>query len=359
MKKLTTLLSLVLILLFIGCSIAESQPDNTQGSQQDSTQSGNVQTAVQQEEEPEELVLSFVGDLMFDKSVAGFIKSKGADYVFEGYAAHFKASDIVFGNLETSMSNKGQPMKDKEYTFRSSPQLAPYLKKYNFTALSIANNHVLDYGPLAFNDTMKVLKENGISYVGGGYNKQEASNGVIIEKKGVKIGFVAFTRVTPAVDWYAGAKKAGILGAYKVHEIEVLEAVKGLEGKCDLLVVSLHWGKEGSTAVREQEVELAHLLIDSGVDVIMGHHPHVVQRVEMYKGKPIFYSLGNFIFTTSRAEICNKTMMATVRYGNKGELKSVEAVPGMIKLGRPIPMEEPQKKEFIDYINKMNIDLKL
>lgn len=360
MKKLTAMLALVLLVLFLGCSRAESQPDNTQSSEQ-GVQGESIKEAVQQEEEQaqEELVLSFVGDMMFDKSVAGFIKAKGEDYVFQGYEKHFKSSDIVFGNLESALSVKGQPIKDKEYTFRSSPKLAPYLKKYHFEAVSIANNHSLDFGPSAFTDTMKALKENGILYGGGGYNKKEASDGVIIEKKGRKIGFIAFTRVTPSVDWYAGAKKPGIIGAYKVHEAEVLAVVGNLKEKCDLLVVSVHWGKEGSVDVREQEKELAHLLIDSGVDVIMGHHPHVVQGVEMYKGKPIFYSLGNFFFTTSHAAICNKTMLATVRYDSSGELKSVEAVPGIINAGRPFPMDETQKMEFFDYLNRKNVGLKL
>ena len=361
MKKHAALLALILILMFFGCSAADSGPENAQETQVDEIQSINIEEpkAGEQQEGQEELVLSFVGDMMFDKSVAGFIKSKGEDYVFEGYKKHFMESDIVFGNLETAMSNKGEPMKDKQYTFRSSPKLASYMKKYNFSVVGIANNHILDYGPLAFTDTLKLLKENGISYAGGGYSKQEASQGVITEKKGTKIGFIAFTRVSPSVDWYAGAKKPGIIGAYKAHEAEVLEAVKRLEGECDILIVSLHWGKEGSVAVRKQEAELAHLLIDTGADVIMGHHPHVVQGMEMYKGKPIFYSLGNFFFTTSRAEICNKTMLVTVRYGNKGELKSIDAVPGKIGYGRPVPMEEAQKREFIDYLNKMNVDIKL
>jgi poly-gamma-glutamate synthesis protein (capsule biosynthesis protein) len=266
---------------------------------------------------------------------------------------------MVFGNLESSLSYRGQPIKDKEYVFRSSPKVVPFLKQHKFSALSIANNHVLDYGPAAFTDIMKILKENGINYGGGGHNRQEAVEGVITEEKGLKVGFIAFTRVTPSVDWYAGAKKPGIIGAYKVHEAEVLKAVANLKPKCDILVVSLHWGKEGSTTIRGEEKELAHKLVDTGADVIMGHHPHVVQGIEIYKNRPIFYSLGNFFFTTSRAAICNKTIMATVRFGSNGEFKSVEAVPGIINYGRPIPMAEAQKIEFIEQLNKMNINLKL
>ncbi len=369
MRKLAALLSIILVLLFFGCAGEDNYKDDTQVSQENlHSGQNNIQSSVGQEtlqqneeveEEQEELVLSFVGDMMFDRSVAGFIKSKGSDYVFQGYEKHFRDSDIVFGNLETSLSYRGQPIQEKEYVFRSSPKIAPFLKKHKFSALSIANNHVLDYGPAAFTDIMKLLKENGINYGGGGHNKQEALEGVVVEEKGLKIGFIAFTRVTPSVDWYAGAKKPGIIGAYKVHEAEVLEAVVSLKSKCDILVVSLHWGKEGSTTIRKEEKDLAHKLVDTGADVIMGHHPHVVQGIEMYKGKPIFYSLGNFFFTTSKAAINNNTIMATARFDSTGTLKSVEAVPGIISYGRPVPMEEAQKTEFIEQLNKMNINIKL
>jgi poly-gamma-glutamate synthesis protein (capsule biosynthesis protein) len=360
MKKTTALSVIMAILLVIGCSSAEGQ-DNEANVQK------NIQDSIVQEEiltetilpEEEELVLSFAGDIMFDKSVAGFIKAKGEDYVFQGYEKQFKGSDIVFGNLETSLSNSGQPNPEKKFSFRSSPKLAPFMKKYNLTAVSIANNHSLDYGRAAFVDTMKILKENGISYGGGGHNKKEATDGVIIEKKNLNIGFIAFSGFNPDVDWYAGEKRAGIIGAYKVHEAEVLKAVSELDSKCDILVVSIHWGKEGITTVRAQESELAHKLVDAGADVIMGHHPHVVQGFELYKDKLILYSLGNFIFTTSYAEISNKTVLATGRFDRSGKLKSVEAVPGIIKSGRPFPMDEVQSRAFLEYLNGMSINIEL
>lgn len=360
MKKITALSAIIIALLVIGCSGADIEQENDQRVQEN-TQGSIVQETVQQEveKEEEELVLSFAGDIMFDKSVAGFIKSKGEDYVFQGYEKYLKSSDIVFGNLETALSNNGQPVIDKEHTFRSSPKLAPFMKKYNFTAMSIANNHALDYGRAAFVESMKVLKENGISYGGGGHNKKEASDGVIIEKKGLKIGFIAFSSVIPSVDWYAGDKRPGIIGAYKVHEAAILKAVNNLDSKCDVLVVSIHWGKEGTTTVRERESELAYKLVDAGADVIMGHHPHVVQSFELYKDKLILYSLGNFIFTTSYSEISNKTILATARFDQSGKLKSVEAVPGIVKWGRPFPMDEVQGRAYLDYLNKMSININL
>lgn len=358
MKRISALVAAITIILLIGCSGTESADDTR--SIREEPKSGMVQeTAGHEEDTGEELVLSFAGDIMFDKSVAGFIKSKGEDYVFQGYEKYFRGSDMVFGNLETALSNSGQPIPDKEHTFRSSPRLAAFMKKYNFAAMSIANNHTMDYGRDAFVETMKALKDNGIGYGGGGHNKKEAADGIVLNKKGLDIGFIAFTSVVPSTDWYAGEKRPGIIGAYKVHEAEVLSAVRALDSKCDILIVSMHWGKEGTTEVREREVELAHKLVDAGAEVVMGHHPHVVRRFEMYKDKLILYSLGNFIFTTSHAEISNRTVLATVRFDSNGRIKAVEAVPGIIKWGRPFPMDEVQGREYLDYLNKMNINIEL
>ncbi len=361
MKKLIVLTYILLVIMFIGCAGKDNEQNSLQDNQ-GNEESSVVTEAVQQEELPEEeeeLVLSFVGDVMFDRSVAAFIKSKGADYIFEGYEKHFRASDIVFANLETSVCSRGEPEEEKEYTFRSSPKLVPFLKKYNFLAVSIANNHAMDYGREAFREGLGILKENGIAYGGGGYSKKEALEGAVIEKKGLRIGFIAFTGVVPSVDWYAGKNRSGIIGGYKVHEPEVLEAVSSLKERCDILVVSMHWGKEGQTEPRQQEKELAHKLVDAGADVVMGHHPHVVQSAELYDDRLILYSLGNFIFTTSYARISNNTIMATAHFDKNGKLKKTEAVPGIINSGRPVPMDELQGKEFVDYLNKQNINIEL
>lgn len=356
MKKIAALTAIIITIMVICCSGTDTE-EKKELAIQDNTRDSIVQETVRKENE--ELVLSFAGDIMFDKSVAGFIKSKGEDYVFQGYEKYLKSSDVVFGNLETSLCSSGQPVSEKEHIFRSSPKLASFMKKYNFTVMSIANNHTMDYGRAAFVESLRILKESGISYGGGGHNREEANDGVIIEKKGLKIGFIAFTSVIPSVDWYAGEKRPGIIGAYKIHEEEVLKAVGNLDAKCDILVVSVHWGKEGATEVREQESEMAHKLVDAGADVIMGHHPHVVQSFELYQDKLILYSLGNFIFTTSYSEISNKTILATARFDKSGSLKSVEAVPGIVKWGRPFPMDEVQGRAYLDYLNKKNININL
>lgn len=314
-------------------------------------------TAAEREQQ-EGITITLAGDMMFDKYVGMRIKQYGGSSIFEDYAGYLKNSDIVIGNLETALSDRGTPVEGKEYTFRSRPEVARLLKEHNFTAVSIANNHILDYGVPAFNDTLKHLKDAGIHYGGGGYNRAEAEAGIVIEKNNTKVGFIAFSGVIPSVDWYAGKNRPGILGAYKVHEAAVTQSIKKLKERCDLVVVSVHWGKEGAVDVRKQETEMAHKMVDAGADIVMGHHPHVVQGVELYNGKPIFYSLGNFIFTQSRSEICNKMLIASIRYDRDKNVAGIDVVPGIINGGKPVVMDEKQKSQFITDLNKQSINIR-
>lgn len=311
------------------------------------------------EEENKNITISMVGDMIFYWSVEASMKKYGDGFVLEGYGPLMRQSDIVLGNLETPVSKRGKPMEDKQFTFRGRPEILKILKDNNFSAVSIANNHVLDFGPDAFLDTLDNLREYELLYAGGGRNKDEADKGVIIEKNGIKVGFLAYTKVVPVVDWYAKKNRPGIVGAYKVHEKEFVNAIREAKNNCDVLVVSVHWGKEASTEIKDEEKYIGHSMIDAGADIIMGHHPHVVQGMEMYKGKPIFYSLGNFIFTRSKLDISNKTMMATVTIDGEGKISDIHVIPGTIVSGKPTPMENIEREEFIKYLNSMNINYKL
>lgn len=310
-------------------------------------------------EEKKEITVSMVGDMIFYWSVESSMKKYGDGFVLEGYGPLMKKSDIVLGNLETSISKRGKPMEDKQFTFRGRPEVLKVLKDNNFSAVSIANNHILDFGTDAFLDTLDNLKKHELMYAGGGRNREEADKGIIIEKNGMKLGFLAFTKVVPVVEWYAKKSKPGITGAYKAHEEEFVRAIKEIKKNCDVLVVSVHWGKEGSTEIRDEEKYIGHSMIDAGADIIMGHHPHVVQGIEMYKNKPIFYSLGNFIFTRSKLDISNKTMMATVIIDDKGNISDMDVIPGNIANGKPTPMEGIAREEFINYLNSLNVNYKL
>lgn len=320
---------------------------------------GTVPEGEASTEEPEEtktVTISMVGDMLFYGTVDSYMKKYGDAYVLEGYGPLIKKSDIVLGNLETPMSHRGEPMEEKQYTFRGRPEVLKILKENNFSAVSIANNHVLDYGTDAFLDTLDNLKKYEILYAGGGINREEAEKGAIIERNGIKVGFLAFTKVVPVVDWYAGKNKPGIIGAYKVHEKEFVRIIQEMKMNCDVLVVSVHWGQEGTTTIRDEEKYIGRCMIDAGADIIMGHHPHIVQGIEIYKNKPIFYSLGNFIFTTSKVDICNKTIMANVEVDKEGNISDIHVIPGTIVNGKPTPMEGVERDNFIKYLNSLNVN---
>ena len=352
MKRLLVALCLLMLVFMLTCctGFAENGDDEAVPEEE---------TKAEEAEEPEEtktITISMVGDMIFHGTVEYFMKKHGDAYVFEGYGPLMKKSDIVLGNLETSISKRGKPMEDKQFTFRAKPEVLKVLRENNFSAVSIANNHVLDFGTDAFLDTLDNLKKNEILYAGGGRNREEAEKGAIIEKNGIKVGFLAFTKVVPVVDWYAGKNKPGIVGAYKVHEKEFVKAIQEKKKHCDVLVVSVHWGQEGTTTIRHEEKYIGRCMIDAGADIIMGHHPHVVQGIEIYKDKPIFYSLGNFIFTTSRTHINNKTIMANVVVDQDGNVLDIHVIPGTIANGKPTPMEGVERDNFIKHLNNLNVN---
>ncbi|WP_372999416.1 CapA family protein [Lutispora sp.] len=349
MKRLLMVLYLLMFVFILASCTGFAEVDDREAIP-------GEETSTEEPGEKKTIIISMVGDMLFHGTVDSYMKKYGDGYVLEGYGPLMKESDIVLGNLETSISKRGVPMEGKEYTFRGRPDVLKILKDNNFSAVSIANNHVLDFGIDAFLDTLDNLKKYELLYAGGGRNKEEAVKGTIIEKKDIKVGFLAFTKVVPVVEWYAGKNKPGIIGAYKVHEKEFVKTIQEMKKNCDVLVVSVHWGQEGTTTIRDEEKYIAHSMIDAGADIIMGHHTHVVQGIEIYKDKPIFYSLGNFIFTTSRIDINNKTIMANVEVDMEGNISDIHVIPGTIVNGKPTPMEGIERDNFIKYLNGLNVN---
>ena len=264
-----------------------------------------------------ELSLLFVGDIMLDRGVRQSVSKNGSDFSFLFQKTDFiKKYDVAFGNLEGPISNKGEDL-GKLYSFRMKPETADVLKEAGFDVLSIANNHTGDWGIDAFQDTLLNLKEQGILAVGGGLNDNDATNPKIIEKNGVKIGFIGFSDVGPS--WLqATQSKAGILIADEFFDAIIKEAAK----KVDALVVSLHFGEEYQKTQNERQKYLGHMAIDNGAKIVVGHHPHVTQDMEDYKGGLIAYSLGNFIFDQSFSEETMKGAALEIKLREGGMIES-------------------------------------
>lgn len=304
----------------------------------------------------ERTTISLVGDIMMDGSVKVQINKNGLEYPWEMVKDYFQKDDITIGNLETSVTTRNTKWADKQFNFKSDPENLRAMKEAGIDIVSLANNHSLDYGRDGFLDTLNHLDKYEIKRVGGGKNKKEAIEGIIVEKNGIKVGILSFSRVVPDVKWYATDKRAGIVGAYDVHIKEVVNRIEEMKKEADILVLSIHWGVELSTSPRKQEIELARRLVDAGADIIMGHHPHVLQGIEVYKGRPIFYSLGNFVFSTKNG-LTSNTIIGQVQLIDK-DIESIQIIPCKIVGGRPIPIEGSEVKEKIKYMNTISKNFK-
>jgi len=235
--------------------------------------------------ENSEIKLLFLGDIMMARYVERKIKILNKEFVypFENIVNYLKSFDYIIANLEGPISDKGVKIGSK-YSFRMNPEIVKTLNKVNINIVNLANNHIFDYGKVAFEDTLKNLEKNNIKYFGNSYDP------LIIEKEGVKIGFLGFSDFLKHLE--VKENKIGIT----VAKDDLSEIIRKAKEKVDILIVSFHWGEEYKKIPNEKQRKLAKIAIDSGADLVIGHHPHVIQNIEKYKDKFIFYSLGNFIF---------------------------------------------------------------
>lgn len=242
---------------------------------------------------PPSISLGFVGDIMLDRGVKKSViaNMKGNYAKLFANAEFLKTPDIMFANLEGPVSDQG---KDRHnlYSFRMDPKSLIALKDSGIDVVSFANNHVGDYGRLAFEDTLKRLRDTGILSCGAGMNRTEAETPAIVVQNNFKVGYLCFSDVGPA-DMEATDFKSGILLANNPHFDDI---IKSAAEKVDALIVSFHFGIEYELIHSGQQEALAKKAINDGAIMIVGSHPHVPQDIVYYDDKPVFYSLGNFIF---------------------------------------------------------------
>ncbi|MEK7514875.1 MAG: CapA family protein [Patescibacteria group bacterium] len=260
----------------------------------------------------------FVGDIMLSRSV-GIRMAKENDYTFPFLhaAAFLQDADITFANLENPVSTRGKNV-GSIYSFRADPKTIEGLLFAGFDVVSIANNHLWDYGREAFLDTLSHLTQAGIDFVGGGNNIAEAERPVIRDVHGTRVAFLAYTEFLQSA--VARETSAGIS---RWDPERMAAAIASAKQANDIVVVSLHWGEEYKTQHNQQQETIAKAAIDAGADLVIGHHPHVVQEVERYKEGWIAYSLGNFIFDQYFSEETMRGLVLKVRI-KEGKVQSVE-----------------------------------
>ncbi|MDO8603929.1 MAG: AmmeMemoRadiSam system protein B [bacterium] len=268
--------------------------------------------------------LIFVGDIMLSREINN-IMNKNSDwrYPFLKTADFLKNADLTFGNLEGPISRNGVKV-GSIYSFKADPRSVEGLLYSGFDVLSVANNHIWDYGAEAFGDTLKILKDNGISYIGGGLSYEEAHMPVIREIRGAKIAYLGYTNL---LSLSLGNKNSKPAIAFPDKDQIILDVQKA-KMHADIVIVSFHWGDEYETQHNSFQEELAHATIDAGAHLVVGHHPHVIQEIEKYNGGYIAYSLGNFVFDQNFSEDTKSGLVLTVALRDK---KIVEIRKHIIK----------------------------
>ncbi len=238
----------------------------------------------------EPLTLVFAGDIMLADGPGQTITAGGDPLApFAGILAQ---ADFRIANLECPVATGGQPHGSKIATFRGEPQTLSVLRGL-FDAVSLANNHSGDYGHVAFVETMRHLDDAGIAWFGGGHDLAEAHRPLWIENKGLKIAILAYNEFKPRA-FEAGANWPGVAWSEDDQVVADIRAAKA--AGADLVIPFMHWGWEKETQPTERQKTFARKMIDEGAALVVGGHPHVTQGAEVYKGKPVIYSLGNFVF---------------------------------------------------------------
>lgn len=236
------------------------------------------------------VTLMFVGDLMLDEGPGQTIAA-GQDPL-EPFAPILRQADATIGNLECPIARVGQPMAEKIYTFRAHPRVLQVLKG-RFAALSLANNHSGDYGHAAFLETLANVDAAGITSFGGGRDLSAAHKPLWIERQGLRIAVLGYNEFKPRA-FEAGPDWPGVAWSEDSQVLDDLQAAK--DAGADLVLTFMHWGWEREPGPTDRQRQLAKLMIDHGAAAVIGGHPHVTQGAEIYRGRPIIYSLGNFVF---------------------------------------------------------------
>ena len=273
----------------------------------------------------EDTTLMFTGDVLFANSFKTNYDAGGIDAVIDnGMKELLVNADITMVNEEFPFSNRGTQMEDKQYTFRTDPSYAAALKEMGVDVVTLANNHILDYGREALSDTFTTLDGQGILYAGAGDSVERAQEG-----------------------WNVESAVPGVLSTY--DETRFVNAIAEARSQCDVLVVYVHWGLEHQEKPEAYQRTLAQKYIEAGADVVFGAHSHCLQGIEYIDGKPVFYSLGNFVFGSS----IERTMAVEMVVDKDGAI-SYKLVGAKAENGKTRQMNELEQQQLNDYINSIS-----
>jgi len=266
------------------------------------------------------------GDIMLSRNVAAKMRLYGNDYPFLKVTELLSSADIAFANLENPIT-AGPIVPTESLIFHADPGSEVALAQSGIDVVSLANNHSPNYGAVGLLDTVKYLDEQKILHAGAGKDLLAALEPAVIERNGVKFAFLAFNdRDVVPPSYGAGVSHAGtaLMDLAQLHQ-----AMVRAKSLADVVIVSMHSGTEYTPEANKRQIAFAHAAIDEGAEVVIGHHPHVVQNIEVYKDKHIFYSLGNFIFDQMFSADTRNGLGVRLSFVNN-QIKQVDIIPILI-----------------------------
>ena len=303
----------------------------------------------------EYVTLLFAGDILFDPnySVMAKVLQNGGD-IGNGIApdliGEMQSADIMMLNNEFAYSDRGAPTPEKQFTFRARPDSVAYLTDMGVDIVSLANNHAYDYGEQALLDSLQILQAEGIPYVGAGVNEQEASAPVYFIINDMKIAFISATQIerldNPDTKGATGTSP-GVFRCFNGEKL--MQTVAQAKEESDFVVVYIHWGTENQEETDWLQNKQAPELVEAGADLIIGDHPHILQRIEIIDGVPVIYSLGNFWFNSKPLD----TGMVKVTISEEG-LQSFQFIPCQQVNCRTSMLEGEEKSRVLGEMRRMS-----
>ncbi len=276
----------------------------------------------------ESVIIGLTGDVMIGRLVNKVISTTSYEYPWGNLLPLLNKTDLNLINLETTLTSSINAV-PKVFNFKSDPENVESLKRAKIDVVTLANNHILDFGIEGLEETLQALSKAGILHVGVGLNIEEVKKPVIIDIKNMTIGIIGYTDNEPT--WRATATKPGTNYVYVGDHRGVIREIKKLKRKVDILIFTIHWGPNMVQHPTKAFQRFARAAIDAGVDIFHGHSAHVFQGIEIYKNKVIFYDAGDFVddYYVTPSLRNDRSFLFLVEVNKQG-IKGIQLVPVLI-----------------------------
>ena len=301
------------------------------------------------------VTITFAGDILLDPNyaVTATLIQNGGDInksIAPDLIAEMQAADIMMLNNEFTYSDRGEPLEEKQFTFRAKPAYVSYLHDLGVDIVSLANNHTYDYGEAAFLDTLQTLKDAEMPFVGAGANLEEASAPVYFIVNDMKIAFVSATQIERLDNPDTKGATESTPGVFRCWNVEkLLQTVEKAKTESDFVIVYIHWGTENTEEIDWAQDKQAREIVEAGADLIIGDHPHILQKIEILNGVPVIYSLGNFWFNSRPID----TGMVKVTLTEDG-LQSYQFIPCLQSNCRTTLLSGEEKERVLGEMRRMS-----